>query len=76
MLFNLASFSTVSADSDAIDALSSVTDISLGLTEENAVSISNVPNNIKSLVSDPTADKIIMDSETEDEAELFTFLRN
>ena len=72
MLFNLASFSTVSADSDAIDELSSVTDISLGLTEENAVSISNVPDNIKSLVSDPTADKIIMDSETEDEAELFT----
>lgn len=72
MIFNLVSFSTVSADSDAISGLPSATDISLGLTEENTVSISQVPDNIKSLVSDPTADKIIMDSETEDQAELFT----
>lgn len=72
MIFNLASFSNVSADSDAISELSSATDISLGLIEENTVSISKVPDNIKSLVPDSTADKIIIDSETEDEAELFT----
>ena len=72
MIFNLVSFSTVSADSDAISEWPSATDISMGFTEENTVSISKVPDNIKSLVPDPTADKIIMDSETEDEAELFT----
>lgn len=72
MIFNLASFSTVSANSDVISELPSASDISLGLTEKNTVSISEVPDNIKSLIPDPTADKIVIESEAEDEAELFT----
>lgn len=72
MIFSLTSFSNVSADSDRVKELPLATDNAAELTAVNAVSISEVPNNIKNLISDQNADKIILASTPEDEAEIFT----
>jgi hypothetical protein len=63
IIFSLFSFSYTSTDSFEIEELPPA---------ENAVALSEVPNNIKSLISDQTADKVFLVSDSGDEAEMFT----
>lgn len=69
---SLISFSNVSADSDQVEKLHYAIDNVMQLPDENTVSIFNVPDNIKNLITDQKADKIILASDSQDETEMFT----
>ncbi len=72
LLFNLLSFSFVSAGPAPAEELTSTADNSVKLAEDESVELSSVPANIQNLVSDPTEDKIYLMSDPRDEAEIFT----
>ena len=72
ILFSLTSFSSVSADQAQFQESPLATDTAATLDAVNAVLISEVPDNIKNLISDQNADKILLASDPKEEAELFT----